>query len=57
MNIAHEEGQITVSFTSELNWDAPAFAQDCRKKSTGRNHLNEELDIPITPAKRQTEML
>ena len=48
VNIAPGEGQIPVSFTSEPNWGALAFPKDY---STGRNHFNEEREIPITPSK------
>ena len=48
VNIAPGEGEIPVSFTSEPNWEALAFPKDY---STGRNHFNEEREIPITPAK------
>ena len=48
VNIAPGEGQIPVSFTSEPNWEALAFPKDY---STGRNHFNEEREIPITPSK------
>ena len=48
VNIAPGEGEIPVSFTSEPNWKALAFRKDY---STGRNHLNEEKEIPITPSK------
>ena len=50
VNIAPGEGQIpwSVSFTSESNWEAHAFPKDY---STGRNHFNEEREIPITPSK------
>ena len=48
VNIAPGEGQIPVSFTSEPNWKALAFPKDY---STGRNHFNEEREIPITPSK------
>ena len=49
VNIAPEKGQISwsVSFTSEPNWEAHAFPKDY---STGRNHFNEEKEIPITPS-------
>ena len=47
-NIAPGEGQIPVSFTSEPNWEALAFPKDF---CTGRNHFNEEREIPITPSK------
>ena len=42
VNIAPEEGQIPVSFTSEPNWEARAFPKDY---SWGRNHFNEEREI------------
>ena len=48
VNIAPGEGQISVSFTSEPNWEALAFPKDY---STGRNHFNEKREIPITPSK------
>ena len=48
VNIAPGEGEIPVSFTSEPNWEALAFPKDY---STGRNHFNEEREIPITPSK------
>ena len=48
VNIAPREGQIHVSFTSEPNWEALAFPKDY---STGRNHFNEEKEIPTTPSK------
>ena len=47
-NIAPREGQISISFTSESNWKALAFHKG---HSTGRNHLNEEREIPIAPPK------
>ena len=37
-----------MSFTSEPNWEAIGFA---KVYSTGRNHFNEEREIPITPSK------
>ena len=46
--IAPSECQILASFTSESNWEALAFPKDC---STGRNHFNEEKEIPMTPSK------
>ena len=48
VNIALGEGQIPDSFTLEPNGEAPAFPKDY---STGRNHFNEEKEIPITPSK------
>ena len=45
VNITPGVGQIPVSFTSEPNWEALAFPKDY---STGRNHFNEEREIPIT---------
>ena len=48
VNIAPEEGQIPVSFTSEPNWEALAFPKDY---CTERNHFNELREIPITPLK------
>ena len=48
VNMAPGEGQIAVSFTSEPNWKALAFPRDY---STGRNHFNDESEIPITPSK------
>ena len=48
VNIAPGEDEIPVSFTSEPNWEALAFPKDY---STGRNHFNEEREIPITPSK------
>ena len=48
VNIAPGEGQIPVSFTSEPNWEALAFPKEY---SAGRNHFNEEREIPITPPK------
>ena len=48
VNIAPGEVQIPVSFTSEPNWEALAFPKDC---STGKNHLNENREIPIPPSK------
>ena len=47
VNIAPGKGQIRVSFTSEPNWEALPFPKDY---FTGRNHFNEEREIPITPA-------
>ena len=47
-NIAPEEGQIPVSFTSEPNWEALAFPKDY---STGGSHFNDETEVPITPSK------
>ena len=47
INIAPGEGQIPVSFTSEPNLEALAFPKGY---STGRNHFNEEREIPITPS-------
>ena len=43
INIA--PGQISVSFTLEPNWEALTFPKDY---STGRNHFDEEREIPIT---------
>ena len=40
--------KFMVSFISESNWEALAFPKDY---STGRNHFNEEREIPITPSK------
>ena len=48
VNIIPGEGQIPISFTSEPNWKALAFTKDY---STGRNHFNEQREIPITPSK------
>ena len=48
VNIAPGEGQIPVSFTSEPNWEALAFPKNY---STGRNHFNEEREIPMTLSK------
>ena len=48
VNIAPGEGQIPVSFTSELDWEALAFPKDY---STGINHYNEERKHHITPSK------
>ena len=48
VNIAPREGQIPVSFTSEPNWEAFTFSKD---SSTGRNHFNEEREIPIITSK------
>ena len=48
VNIAPGEGQILVSFTLELYWEALAFPKDY---STRRNQFNEEREIPITPSK------
>ena len=48
VNIAPREGQILVSFTSELNWEALAFPKEY---STRINHFNEDRDNPITPSK------
>ena len=45
VNIAPGKGQIPVSFTSEPNWEALAFP---KAYSTGKNHFNEEREIPIT---------
>ena len=39
VNIAPEEGQIPVAFTSEPNWEALVFPKEY---STGRNHFNED---------------
>ena len=46
--IALGEGQIPVSLTLEPNWETLAFPKDY---STGRNHFNEEREIPITLSK------
>ena len=46
VNIAPEEGKISVSFTSESNWEALAFPKDY---SSRRNHVNKEREILITP--------
>ena len=43
VNIAPEEGQIPVAFTSEPNWEALVFPKEY---STGRNHFNEDKDHP-----------
>ena len=43
VNIAPGEGQVPVSFNLEPNWEALAFPEDY---STGRNHFNEEGEIP-----------
>ena len=48
VNIVPREGQIPVSFTSEPNWEAFTFSKD---SSTGRNHFNEEREIPIITSK------
>ena len=48
VNIAPGEGQIPVSFTLEPNWEVLVFPKDY---STGRNHFNEDVEIPITPSK------
>ena len=48
VNLAPREGQIPVSFTSEPNWEALTFSKD---SSTGRNHFNEEREIPIITSK------
>ena len=48
VNIAPGEGQIPVSFTLEPNREALAFLKDY---STGRNHFNEEREVPIAPSK------
>ena len=48
VNITPGEGQISVSFTSEPNWEALAFLKEY---STGINHFNEDRDNPITPSK------
>ena len=48
VNIAPGEGQVPVCFTSEPNWEAPAFPKDY---SAGRNHFNEEREILVTPSK------
>ena len=48
VNIAPGEGQIPVSFASELNWEALAFPKEY---SIGINHFNEDKDNPITPLK------
>ena len=48
VNIAPREGQIPVCFTLEPNWEALAFPKDY---SIGRNHFNEEREIPITCSK------
>ena len=45
VNIAPGKGQIPLSFTSEPNWEALAFP---KAYSTGKNHFNEEREIPIT---------
>ena len=42
------QGQISVSFNLEPNWEALAFTKDY---STGRNHFAEEREIPITVSK------
>ena len=51
VNIAPGEGQIPVSFTSEPNWEGLAFPKDY---STGKNHFNEEREIPIIPQNMYT---
>ena len=38
-NIREGGGQFPVCFTSEPNWEAPAFPKDY---SSGRNHFNKE---------------
>ena len=48
VNIAPGEGQIPVSFSLEPNLEALSFPKDYSK---GRNHFNEEREIPITPSK------
>ena len=48
VNIALGECQNPDSFTLELNWEALEFPKDY---SIGRNHFNEEREIPITPSK------
>ena len=48
VNVAPEEGQIPVSFTSEPNGEVLAFPKDY---SIRRNHFNEEREISITPSK------
>ena len=48
VNIAPGEGKIPVSFTLEPNMEALAFPKDY---STGRNHFNEEREIPLTSSK------
>ena len=54
--VAPGEGQIPVSFTLELDWEALAVPKDC---SIERNHFNEESEISITLkiCECQTEML
>ena len=48
VNIAPGEGQIPVSFSLEPNLEALSFPKDYSK---GRNHFNEEREIPITLSK------
>ena len=48
VNIAHGEGQIPVSFTSEPKWEALAFSKEY---SAGINIFNEDRDNPITSLK------
>ena len=38
---------MSVSFTTEPNWEALAFPREC---STGMNHFNEDGDNIITPS-------
>ena len=48
VNRAPEKGQLPVSFTSELYWEA----LDCVENfSTGENHFNIEKKLRITPSK------
>ena len=47
-DITPEEGQILVSFTLVLNWEALAFPKDY---SLGRRYFNEERKLPIKPSK------
>ena len=48
VNIPPGERQISVSFTSEPNWEALAFP---KVYSTGRNYFNKKRQIPVTPSK------
>lgn len=48
VNIAPKEGQILVSFTLQLNWEALAFREDF---STGIKYFNHKRKLPITPLK------
>ena len=48
VNIAPAEGQITMSFTSEPNWEDLAFPKEY---STGKGHFDDNHEITIIPSK------